>query len=77
MAQAVNVLALVRGEHRFVFLYNDNGIDTMLATLSEYASDPELDFTWHDAAVMAQQVRALLEQSVDGSHEIKLDPWAA
>ena len=77
MAQAVNVLALVRGEHRFVFLYDDNGVDTMLGTLSEYASDPELEFTWHDAAVMAQRVRAMLEHSVDDRHEIELDPWAA
>lgn len=58
-------------------MYDDDGVDTMLATLSEHASDPELDFTWHDAAVMAQRVRALLEQTVTGDHEIEMDPWAA
>ena len=61
MGRAVNVLALVRDEHRFVFLYDDNSIDTLLATLSDYASDPELEFTWYDAAMMAQRVRALIE----------------
>lgn len=61
MAKSVNVLALVRDEHRFVFLYDDNSVETMLATLSQYASDPELDFTWYDAAMMAQRVRKMLE----------------
>ncbi|MCA9064670.1 MAG: hypothetical protein KDA96_16475 [Planctomycetaceae bacterium] len=62
MASAVNVLALVRDGHRFVFLYDDQSLDTVLATLSEYACDPELDFTWYDAAVLAQRVRRLREE---------------
>ena len=62
MSKSMNVLALVRDGHRYVFLYDDNSIDTVLTTLSDYASDPELDFTWYDAAVMAQRVRALMEQ---------------
>lgn len=62
MSKPMNVLALVRDGHRYVFLYDDNSVDMILTTLSDYASDPELDFTWYDAAVMAQRVRALLEQ---------------
>lgn len=74
MSRAVNVLALVRDEHKFVFLYDDDSVDTLLSTLSEYASDPELEFTWHDAAVMAQRVRAMLDKS-DSDREFELDPW--
>lgn len=62
MSESVNVLAMVRDEHRFVFLYDDNSIDTLLATLSQYAEDPELEFSWYDAAVLAQRVRSMLEQ---------------
>ena len=62
MSKSMNVLALVRDGHRYVFLYDDNSVDTILTTLSDYASDPELDFTWYDAAVMAQRVRSLIEQ---------------
>jgi hypothetical protein len=62
MAKSVNVLALVRDAHRFVFLYDDNSVDTILATLSEYANDPELEFTWYDAAMLSQRVRGLIEQ---------------
>ena len=61
MSKSVNVLALVRDEHRFVFLYDDNSIDTVLSTLSQYANDPELEFTWYDAAMLSQRVRGLLQ----------------
>ena len=62
MSTSVNVLAMVRDEHRFIFVYDDNSIDTLLATLSDYAEDPDLEFTWYDAAMLAQRVRAMLEQ---------------
>lgn len=74
MARAVNVLALVRDEHRFVFLYDDKSVDTLLATLSDYASDPELEFTWHDAAMMAQRVRAILDgQTCDTEIDVGIE----
>lgn len=64
MSDAVNVLALVRDGHRYVFLYDDDSVDTVLASLSEYANDPDLDFTWYDAAVLAQRVRQLRTEHV-------------
>lgn len=76
MAKSVNVLALVRDEHRFVFLYDDDSVDTMLATLSQYANDPELDFTWYDAAMMAQRVRKMLE-NVQQDSELERYPYAS
>jgi hypothetical protein len=63
MQKSVNVLALVRDGHRYVFLYDDNSIDSVLSILSDYASDPELDFSWYDAALLSQRVRKLREQS--------------
>ena len=69
MSRAVNVLALVRDGHRFVFLYDDNSVETVLATLSEYASDPDLEFTWYDAAVLAQRVRRLRQSQDSVSYE--------
>jgi len=62
MTTSVNVLALVRDEHRYVFLYDDRSIQTVLGRLSASASDPELDFTWYDAAVLSQRVRKMAEQ---------------
>ena len=57
--QGINVLALLKGEERYVFLYDDRSTDQVLQTLGKYAADPELSFTWFDAAVLSQRVRKL------------------
>lgn len=53
----MNVLALVKGTERYVFLYDDQSARTLLQTLGRYAADPELSFTWYDAAVLSQKIR--------------------
>ena len=57
MTQDINVLALVKGEERYVFLYDDASRAATLRTLGKYASDPDLSFTWYDAAVLSQRIR--------------------
>jgi hypothetical protein len=57
VAQDINVLALVKGEERYVFLYSDENRAEVLRTLGRFASNPELSFTWYDAAVLSQRVR--------------------
>lgn len=57
MTQDINVLALVKGQERYVFLYDDASRAETLRTLGRYASNPELSFTWYDAAVLSQKVR--------------------
>lgn len=56
MDKEVNVLALVKDGHRFVFLYDDSSKDRLLQTFGEYAADPELTFSWYDAAVLSQRI---------------------
>ena len=60
----INVLALVKGEERYVFLFDDKHRSETLRMLGRYASNPELSFTWYDAAVLSQKVRAI-SQAVD------------
>lgn len=57
MSRDVNVLALVKGEERFIFLYTDSNKAETLRTLGRYASDPEINFSWYDAAVLSQKLR--------------------
>ncbi|MBL8855076.1 MAG: hypothetical protein JNK57_14010 [Planctomycetaceae bacterium] len=57
MSKDVNVLALVKGEERFIFLYTDNNKSETLRTLGRFASDPEINFSWYDAAVLSQRLR--------------------
>ena len=53
----INVLALVKGRERYIFLYDDSQRAQTLRMLGRYASDSELSFTWYDAAVLSQKVR--------------------
>jgi hypothetical protein len=55
--QDINVLALVKGAERYVFLYDDSSRAETLRILGRYASNPELSFTWYDAAVLSQKIR--------------------
>jgi hypothetical protein len=57
VSQDINVLALVKGEERYVFLYDDDSRAEALRVLGRYASNPELSFTWYDAAVLSQKIR--------------------
>ena len=57
MTEDINVLALVKGSERYVFLYDDTSRAETLRTLGRYASNPELSFTWYDAAVLSQKIR--------------------
>jgi hypothetical protein len=53
----INVLALVKGNERYIFLFDDASRAEALRTLGRYASNPELSFSWYDAAVLSQKIR--------------------
>jgi len=53
----VKVIALVKGEEQYIFLYNENNRAETLRLLGRYASNPELSFSWYDAAVLSQKIR--------------------
>lgn len=55
--QDINVLALVKGEERYIFLYDEANRAETLRALGRFASNPELSFTWYDAAVLSQKIR--------------------
>ena len=55
----INVLALIKGEERYIFLYDDNNRTETLRTLGRFAADPQLSFSWYDAAVMSKKVREM------------------
>lgn len=65
MQRGVNVLALVKESERYVFLYDDESVGTLLETLGRYASDSELSFTWYDAALLSQKARRIETEQVE------------
>ena len=74
MSKDINVLALVKGSERYIFLFDDSNCSETLRTLGRYASDPDLSFTWYDAAVLSQKVRRaqLDEVSTERRFELPL-----
>jgi hypothetical protein len=57
MSKEINVLALVKGEEQYLFLFDDSNRTETLRTLGRYAANPELSFTWFDAAVLSEKIR--------------------
>ena len=76
MSQDINVLALVKGEERYVFLFDDAHKAEVLRVLGRYASNPELSFTWYDAAVLSQKIRQT-SQEANREHECTADVFHA
>ena len=56
-ARDINVIALVKGGERYVFLYDDESRDQAIEALARHAANPDLSFSWYDAAVLGQKVR--------------------
>jgi hypothetical protein len=70
VSQDINVLALVKGSERYVFLYDDASRAETLRVLGRFASNPELSFTWYDAAVLSQKIRQESHKSTpQGPHK--------
>jgi hypothetical protein len=65
MERGINVVALVKNSERYVFLYDRESTSTLLQTLGKFAGDPELSFSWYDAAVLSQRVRRLNRETAD------------
>jgi hypothetical protein len=56
----LNVLALYKGEERYIFVYDETSREELLEAFRDQAADPHLSLNWFDAAVLA---RKLLEQA--------------
>ncbi len=53
----LNVLALVKGVERFVFVYDDDSRDDTIAAIRDQAADPGVTLNWFDAAVLTERAR--------------------
>ena len=57
MRREYNVLALIKGNERYVFVYDDEAHEPLIDALRDHAADPHLSFTWFDAAVLTEKAR--------------------
>jgi len=57
LANEFNVLALIKGDERFVFVYDDASRACLIDTIRDLAADPALSLTWFDALVLTKKAR--------------------
>jgi hypothetical protein len=69
-----NVVALVKGAERYVFVYDDDSRDALVDALRDHAADPRLNFNWFDAAVLTQKAK---EQALQNDKEKESEPKSA
>jgi hypothetical protein len=48
---------LIKGNERYVFVYDDESRQPLLDAFRADASNPELSFNWFDAAVLTEKAR--------------------
>ena len=64
MGREFNVLALIKGDERYVYVYDDASRAPLLETFRAQAADPELSLNWFDAAVLTRKAH---EQARDAA----------
>ncbi|MFM8270719.1 MAG: hypothetical protein ACKODX_00065 [Gemmata sp.] len=57
MTHELNVLALIKGTERFIFVYDDNSTGALIDAIRDKAADPAVALNWFDAAVLTERVR--------------------
>ncbi len=51
----VNVLAMVKGNERYIYIFGNDAHDSLINALRDHAADPELSLNWYDAAVLTHK----------------------
>ena len=57
MGREFNVLALIKGSERYIFVYDDASQQSLIDAFRDQAADPRLSLTWFDAAVLTDKAR--------------------
>jgi hypothetical protein len=66
-----NILALIKGAERYVFVYDDPSRDALIEAFRDLAANPEMSFSWFDAAVLTDKAH---EQGRQQAEETALTP---
>jgi len=59
----LNVLALLKGNERYLFIYDDASRPMLIDTFRDQAADPRISLNWFDAAVLTDRAREQARQS--------------
>jgi hypothetical protein len=68
MPLEVNVLALLKGDERYVYVYDDISHPDLIRAIRDQAANPRLSLTWFDVNVLTkkahEQIKATLTTPV-------------
>jgi len=59
-----NLLAILKDGEWYCFVYDDNSKAETLRTFGRFASNPDLNFTWYDAAILSKRMAKTPQQSL-------------
>jgi len=63
VANELNLLALVKGDEHYVFVYDEDSRGQMIDNFRDLAADPATNLTWFDALVLTAKARE--QESMD------------
>jgi hypothetical protein len=58
----LNILALIKGAERYVFVFDDDSRASLIDAFRDQAADPGLSLSWFDASTLTQKVREQARQ---------------
>ena len=70
--QDLNVLALMKGSERFVFVYDDDSRSDLIAAIRDKAADPDVTMNWFDAAVLTERAKQQATRAISDSHTSRM-----
>jgi len=66
----LNVLALIKGSERFIYVYDDDSRDDVLTAVRDAAADPAVSLNWFDAAVLTERAKQQVARSAEQTSRI-------
>jgi hypothetical protein len=61
----LNVLALLKGSERYVYVYDDESRASLVDVFRDQAADPHLTLSWLDVAVLTHKAREQATTAAD------------
>jgi hypothetical protein len=59
MAHDVNVVALLKGHDRYIYVFDEDSRQQLIDAVRDQASDPKHLLSWFDAAVLTERIRQI------------------
>jgi hypothetical protein len=65
----LNVLALVKGGERYVYVFDDSSQERLVDVFRDQAADPRLSLSWRDVGVLTNKAKEQIRVKDDESRD--------